>query len=158
MEEVLKTAENPQKRLTLRQKKALELVEKGGKSMGAILRAAGYSAAVIKNPARVFGSVAVRMAMEAKTRTAEITEKTAFESIKEFGNAKKFYTEFFPSEKDSGLTDNKIKRIFKRSGYSVLFITSTKGGGRVAKIMYPDWRAQAKAARMIFKIFGTFTR
>ena len=45
-------------RATLKQKKALELtlVANGGKSKAEILRDAGYSPAVVKNPERVFGS------------------------------------------------------------------------------------------------------
>jgi hypothetical protein len=60
---IIKKNTGIQKPLTLRQEKVIAMVGNGGESKGDILRKAGYSEAVVRNPKRVFDSPAVKSAI-----------------------------------------------------------------------------------------------
>lgn len=83
--------QNMHRSLTLRQERVVEMVEKGGKTKGEILRDAGYSEAVAKTPDKVFGKPAVRAALADRMRDRGIDEDLGLKLIKRLAGSKKGY-------------------------------------------------------------------
>lgn len=118
---------------------------------------AGYSVHTAHYPGRVLNHPAVQAAVRERALKAGITEDKGFRHLKTLGKTVTLRTEYFPSEEESGITDDEIRETFKKCNFKVLFITKTKSSdGRAVRYAAPNWMANKEAADMIFNIWGTY--